>query len=815
MTRQDLRLALRVHVRRPWLTAAVVATLALGIGANTAIFNIVNGVLLRPLAYPDSDRLVRIYQTFDALKSSPNPRLQAIWNRIPVSYLNVVDWRRESRQVTIGLYQAYTTTLTGAGEPEQLEGSRVDIELFRVLGVDPAQGRGFDAGDVESKANVVILSHGLWQQAFGGDPNVFERTIELDGQSFDVIGIMPAGFRIAGRAGDQLWAPIHWSDDDLTIRDNQLYSALGRLHPDASAETAREDMDRGAANLAEAYPDTNGGTGIRMVPLIDTLVDESRPLLYLLMAAVAVVLVVACVNVAHLLLAQATSRRGELAIRLALGAGRGHLVRQLLAESVPLALTGGAAGLGLAVVVQDALLTWIPADLPRTESIGLDLRVLAFTFGTSLAAALICGLLPAWLSSGRSLLTDVKNGGAPAGDARRGHALLAHGGFVIAEIALALMLATGAGLLTNSFLRLSAVEPGFTTAGRLVQEIRLPASRYQEEHRRAEFASRLLAALRRLPEVEHAALTTKPPLAGPAFVWGFEIPGLDAGGEKDWTQGRSASMKFVTPEYFRTLGIPLALGRTFTDSDRPESGRVVVVNQTLAAQHWPQADAVGQTVVMGSDKQSYTVVGVVGDVKHDGLEAASGALMYQPWSQGPSSSLSAVLAVDGDPTGLAPAVRKAIRDIDPGLPLPQALTLEDLASQSLHVSRSRTVLVTLLAGLGVLLALIGVYAVTSFTVQRRVREIGVRMALGAGAAAVHALVLRRVLALSAVGVALGAAGTFFGSKLLQGLLFGVEPTDPATFAVAAILIVTVCLLAGYLPARRAARVDPVSALRAE
>lgn len=810
VTTLDFYQALRLHLRRPGVTVAIVTTLALGIGANTAIFNIVNGILLRPLAYPESERLVRIDQTLDILKSSPNPRLQAIWNKLPTSYLNAEDWRKESRHLSgIGLYRTWTTTFTGGDEPERLQGARVDDQLFSVLGVPPTEGRVFNPDDLSNQANVVVLSHRFWQQAFGGDPDILEKKVPLGSETYDVIGVMPAGFRIAGRPDDQLWVPIHLNTDALAVRDRSIYTAMARLRPDATFQAAREDLEEITARLAKTYPDSNDGIGVHMVPLLDTLVEESRPLLYLLTATVAAVLIVACVNVVHLLLAQAAARRSDLAMRMVLGANRRTLMRQLLAETLPLALVGGLLGLGIAVLVQDALIAWIPTDLPRVESIGLDLRVLFFTFGISVACAGLCGLLPAWLASGKSLANEIKSGGVRAGRSNASRRL--HAAFVIAEIALTLMLTISAALLAKSFFRLSAVDPGFATAGRLVQKIQLPAFSYPEEHHHADFSRRLLETLENLPGTENAALTTKLPLAGRGLVWGFRIPGRDTE-EEDWTQGRTAYVKYVTPTYFATLKIPIIHGRGFREADNDQ--KVLVVNETLASEHWPQSDAVGQSIIT-STRENYTIIGVVANVRHSGLEAEPGPLMYQPWGQG-NAEFSAVLSVrGGDPLAVAPVVRQAIRDLDATLPIPQAQTLAGLTVESLKISRSRTTLVALLAGLGILLALLGVYAVMSFTVQWRQREIGVRMALGADTANVYALVLRRVIILTSLGIVFGTPAAFFSSRLLQGLLFGIEPTDPATFLVAVALIAFVCLLAGYLPARRAGHLDPVKILRAE
>lgn len=810
----DVRQALRIHRRRPLTTAAVVVTLALGIGACTAIFSVVDGVLLKPLGFSRAERLVRLHQTYETLRTSPNPRLQAIWNRLPVSYLNAVDYRRDSRAVeAIGLYEDVSMTVTGSGEPRQLEAVRMDAELFAVLAVRPAFGRVFDAGEVEQGARVAVLGHGLWQRSFGGDRGVTGRTLTLDGEPHTVVGVMPAGFQVPGGGADVLWTPLHLGEDDLGSRDNQRLRALARIAEGVSIDDAHADLERLARGQAETFPDTNDGVGVRIEPLLESVAGASRPLLYLLMAAVAAVLAVACVNVAHLLLAETSLRRRELTVRLALGAGRGRLVAQLLTESVLLALAGGALGWWAAATGRDLLLSWIGSDLPRAADVALDGRVLLFTVAVSLVAAACCCVLPAL--STRAL--SARDLGAGRGQTAK-DGFLAHSGLAVAQTALTLMLTAGAGLLVASFLRLAAVDPGFRSDGVLVQEVRLPAWSYPDEEHRQAFSSPLLERLRGLPGVRGAALTTKLPFAGPGLVGGYTLPGAGDDEDGDWTQGRSASMKFVTPEYFRVLGIPLRRGRVFTASDRPESGRRLVVNETMAKASWPGAVAIGRTVVLGYDDQPYEVIGVVADVRHDGLDAEPGALMYQPWSQRPALAGAAFTAVvaAADATPLdASTLRAAIRELDPELPLPPSTTMAALLEDSLAGSRSRTWLMSSLAAVALVLALVGTYAVVSFDVGRRVPEIGVRMALGANGGRVRAMVLWRTLTLSGLGLLLGALGVLMGWRLLSGWLYGVGEVEPPVFAAAAALMILVSAVAGYLPARRASRVDPAVALRGE
>lgn len=815
MIRHELRQALRSQLRRPWPTLTIVLTLALGIGVNTAIFTLVSSVLLRPLPFPDGHRLVVVRQTYESLKTSPNPRLQSIWNRIPVSYLNAEDWRRDSRSLAgVGLYAESTVTLLGGGEPLAVEAAQVDAELFEILAVAPALGRTFTAQEVERQERLVVLGHPLWTKLWGGDPGILDTVIELDGEPATVVGVMPAGFQITGGRDDRLWTPLRLSENDLQVRNNQRLSALGRLAEGVSFESAGEELERLARNQAETYPDTNDGTGVRLEPLLDSIVAESRSLLTLLMAAVAMVLAVACANVAHLLWVQADRRRDELGIRRALGASRSRLTRQLLLESAIPAFAGGLLALPLAAFTRRLLVAWLPADLPRTETLPIDGRVLVFTLGVSLLATLLCGL-PVALASSTADATRRARGNAGAATGRRGawfHQIL-----VVAEIALTLMLTAGAGLLANSFVRLAAVEPGFTTEGILVQDIRLPTWSHPDESRRQVFAEQLLARLRTVPGVRSVALTSKLPFAGPALVAGFSLAGAEAETE-NWTQGLSASLKFVSPEYFATLGIPLREGRFFTPEDRPDSGRVLVMNEGLANRCWPGEDAVGRSIVFSDNE--YRVVGVVADIRHDGLAKDPGLLMYFPWNHhgdltALAEQLTVVAGVDGDPMDFAAIARGIVREVEPALPLPAATTLEYLVSESLGAPRGRSSLALLLAALALVLALVGTYAVVSFTVGRRRAEIGVRMAFGATAHQVQAMVLGRTLALAALGIGIGIAGALAGGRLLEGMLWGVGAGDPATLASAALLLAGAAVLAGYLPARRASRIDPVRALRQE
>ncbi len=803
----DLRDALRLLARHPATAAAAALTLAVGLGAVTGVYTLVRGVLLAPLDYPQPEGLLRVHRTLQTLEQSPNPRLAAIWNRLPVSYLDALDLRRRSRTLAgVGLFEGYTAVLEGGREPEEVAAARLDAELLRVLGVAPVVGRGFGPADVARRERLVLLSHALWARDFGADERIVGRAVRLDGEPHTVAGVMPRGFALAGRE-DRLWTPFAPSEDDLAMRDDHRYTAIARLAPGASLAAARDEAEGIAGQLAADHPEAAEGAGFRLVPLLDSVVGEHRGFLGLLGVAAVAVLAIACANVAHLLLAQGSERRRELATRLALGADRSRLVRLVLTQTLLLAAAGGLGGLLLAAGLRRALPLLLAEELPRLDEVAVNGPVVAFAAAASLATALLAGLLPAVLPSTVTLRETLAERG-PGRRSRTVRDLL-----VVAEVALTMTLAAGAVLLAVSWLSLAAVEPGFAARGVLVQELRLPAWTYPDEGRRRQAAERLLARLEALPGVRAAALTSRLPTAGPAEVWGFRIAGRDPPGG-DWTQGRSATMHFVTPGYLRLLGIPLLAGRPFHPGGG-EPGRVVVVNRTLAERHWPGGDAVGGRVTMGEAQEVYTVVGVVADVRHRGAAAEPEELMIQPWSQRPPAALAALVAVEGEPLEHAAAVRAAIRRLDPGLPLPPAAELQEILERSLVGPRSRALLLGLSAGVALFLALVGTYGMTAFMVGRRRREIGIRMALGADAARIRRLVLGRTLALALAGVVLGTAGALAAGGWLASLLFGVRASDPVALGAVALLVTAGCLAAGWPPARRASRTDPARTLQAE
>lgn len=798
----ELRHVLRTLGRHPVVSASVILTLAVGVGAVTTAFSLLRGAL-SPLDYPRAGELVRVHDTLAALKDSPNPRLAAMWNQVPVTYSNTVDWRRASRTLRgIGLYKSHTAVLEPGGEPLEVEAAKVDAELLRTLGVQPLLGRVFTAAEVQRRQPVVLLGHELWTSVFGADDRILGRALRLDGQQYTVVGVMPPGFSLPGRK-DSLWLPAGPTDEDLAYRDDHSYTAIGRLAPGATLEAAQTEMDRIAANVATRYPETNTGTGVRLVPLLETVIGDSRRVLKLLSAAAAAVLLVACVNLALLLLAQGVDRRGEMAMRLALGARRSHLIRQSAIEILTLAVLGSAGGLLLTALALRMLPALLATELPRLEDAGIDAGAALFAFGAGVAAALLSGLLPAVFAPGA----------APREAMAESRVVrVAQDGLIVAEIALTLMLTAGALALAASWMRLAAVNPGFDTQGVLVQEIRLPAWQYPDEVRRGQLAARLVASLQALPGTEGVALTSRLPVAGPAEVWGFEIPGRDAP-EGDWTQGRSAAMQFVTPGYFRVLRIPLVAGEVFDARSGTGPDKVVMVSRGMAERHWPGGNPVGAVVKMRD--QEHRVTGVFGDVRYQGLAEEPGDLMLQPWGQGPAASFAALVRTGGDPLDQVVAVRRKLRELDPSLPLPAAAPLEDLVERSILGPRSRALLIGLSAGVALLLALVGTYGVMAYGISRRRREIAIRMAAGADRRRVQWWVLRRALALALAGVVLGVLGALAAGRLLEGLLYGVEAASPASLLAAALLLLLTCLAAGYFPARRASRIDPAAILRSE
>jgi putative ABC transport system permease protein len=820
---QDLRYGIRMLLRSPGFTLVGVLALALGIGANTAIFSVVNAVLLRPLPYPDPDRLVLLSENFSRLGL----------NRISVSAPEFIDYRDRSQSFErVAAYKYLNFNLTGVDEPERILGASVSAGLFTLLGINPSRGRAFlPEEDQPGGHPVVVLSHGLWQRRFGADPSVVGKTLRLNGNHMTVVGIMPPGFQFPAQA--ELWAPIVFNDDALRQRQSRSLRVIARLKPDVTLKQAQAEMSTFARQLTQQYPDIyleSNGWSITLTPLREQMVGNLRTTLLVLLGAVGFVLLIACANVANLLLARAAARQKEIAIRTALGAGRRRLVRQLLTESVLLALVGGTLGLLLALWGIDLLAALRPPGIPALVKISVDAPVLAFTILTSLLTGILFGLAPALAASKLDLNESLKEGGRGAAGSRGRHRLGSI--LVISEVALALVLLIGAGLLIKGFLRLRSVDPGFNPKNVLVTWTVLSPSKYPDRTQVADFYQTLLARIEALPGVQFVGATNDLPLSGDNSSWGFttEAHPRPAPGEV-----LEANYRVASPNYFRAMGISLVRGRFFTEFDNESAPGAVIINETMARRFWSDEDPIGKRMKLGSPDPQHTwdglwltIVGVVGDVKHFGLAADARPEMYvtylqNPWRGLPAApymtvvwrGVSLVVRVAAEPTALAAAVRRAVWSVDKDQPVFGVNTIEQVLSNSVAQRRFTMLLLSLFAALALVLAALGIYGVMSYAVTQRTREIGIRMSLGAQPSDALRLVLKQGLGLALVGVGIGLAAAFTLTRVLSGLLYSVSATDPATFAGISLLLAAVALLACYIPARRATRVDPMVALRYE
>jgi predicted permease len=802
---QDLRFGCRMLRRHPGFAAAAVATLALGIGANTAIFSVVNGILLRGLPYKNPDRLVMLWG---------DNTVQEIL-RDPVSYPNFSDWRAQSGSIDglAAITPSWSFTHTGAGEPEQIEGFFVSPGFFTTLGVKALKGRTFLPEDGEpGRERVVIAGYGFWQRVFGGNPGLVGRNVTIDGEPFTVIGILPRGFRFLEDA--DIWLPIAPGQISvsrfLDARYIRLFRVVGRLKPGLTQAAAQAELQTLAGSLERQYPDTNRGLGIRLVPLAEEFVGAVRPALLILFGAVGFVLLIACANVANLMLIRNAARRKEVAMRIALGAGRGRLLRQFLIESLILGLAGAGAGLWIAFWGRNALLALDPNLLPRKEAIVIDGHVLGFSLALALLTGVWFGMTSAFQASKCDPHDALKEGGrgSAAGSSRFRNTLM------VAEIAVAFVLLAGAGLLIRSFRELLDVDPGFRIDNLLTMGVQLPASRYGEPQRRIAFWHELEDRIGSLQGVMSAGLVTRLPLRAPdnnitsvLTIEGRPVPE----GSKPEVDFRRAS-----PGYFRTLGIPLLQGRIFTDRDLSPESPVAMINVALARTFFPGENPLGRHIKLGTgveDAPWITVVGVVGNVRHLGLDAAPQPEVYLHLMTSPPTGPIWAIRTASDPKGLIPAIRSQVRAMDPDLPVSGVATMEDLITRSVAERRFLMLLLGVFAAAAMLLAAVGIYGVTAYGVQQRRHEIAVRMAVGAQPGELKRLILGQGLALAAAGIAIGVAAAFVLTRLMSGLLYGITATDAATFAVIALLLMLVALVAAYVPARRAMRVDPIASLR--
>jgi putative ABC transport system permease protein len=816
---QDLRYGARMLFKNPGITFVVILALALGIGANTAIFSVVDAVLLRPLPYPESDRLVFLNETSKAM------------DEISVSYPNFTDWRNQNHVFeNIGVYNRSSYNLTGVGDAERIVTGQVSADMFAALRANPAIGRLFtNDEDKPGGTPVVLLSHPLWQRRFGGQASILNQQLMLNNRSYTVIGIMPEGFQFPTRV--EMWVPVGQLSGETSWQSRGNHPGLygvARLKPGVTFAQAKAEMDTIGANLEKQYQDSNAGNGIGLHPLLEVFVGDVRRPLWVLFAAVAFVLLIACANIANLLLARAQSRQKEMAIRSAMGAGRWRIARQLLTESVLLALIGGTLGMLVAQWGVRLILYISPDALPRSKEIGLDWRVLAFTIGLSFVTGLLFGLVPA-LQAG---VVDVHETLKETGRGTSGRHWL-RSSLVVVEVATTLVLLVGAGLMIRSFYRLQKVNPGFSYDHLTSFTIALPQKKYAESEQREQFYNRLLENLRGLPGVEATAAASGLPLGNNGWQTSFVIDGRPRP-PREQTPLMEACL--VTPDYFKAMNIPVKSGRVFDSHDDRSwlAGKdlskldddekfiaplnSIVIDEEFARRHWPGEEAVGKRIAMGSEKDPrfLTVLGVVGRVKMEGLGTDSKRVQgYFPFAQIPSGGMTVILKAAGDPNQLIAAVRQQVKAIDPDQPIYSVRSMDDIRSESVAPERLNLTLLSIFAGLALVLAVVGIYGVMSYTVTQRTHEIGIRMAIGAQPRDVFRMVIGQGMMLASVGVVCGLIGAFGLTRLMASMLFGVEPTDPVTFAAIAVLLTGVALVACYVPGRRATKVDPVVSLRYE
>jgi putative ABC transport system permease protein len=793
-------------LKQPGFTVIAVIALALGIGANTAIFSVVNAVLLEPLPFPNPDRLMIVYES----------RLDRGASRSAVSYPNFVDWRDQNHVFErMSTYRTSDFILTGDGDPARIQGAVVNADLFPLLGVTPILGRPFlpDEDKPGDSGRVVLLSHRLWQTRFNSDPSVIDRSLVLGGKNYTVVGVMPEGFQFPiGSDPVDLWSTVSIDSFMFEQRGAHYMHVIARLKPDVSLEGAKAEMDGIAANLERQYPDDNSHRGVNIVPALESMIGDVRPALLILLGAVGCVLLIGCANVANLLLARATTRHKEVAIRAALGASRWRVVRQLLTESVLLSMAGGALGLLVAMWGTDVLVALSREDIPRAAQIGLDGRVLGFTFLVSILTGLIFGLVPALHSSKTELTEALKEGGRGSTEGARRNRLRAV--LVVGEVAVAIILLAGAGLLIQSLRRLQQVDPGFNPNNVLTFSIGLPEVKYKPEQQ-VQFYRQLQTRIDSLPGVKSSSGGYPLPMGGDRMRVTFETEGRPIPkGELPATEIRTIGL-----DYFRTLGIPLIKGRDFTERDDEKAPAVIIVNEAFARKFFPGEDPIGKLIKPGisaGDEESpmREIVGVVGNVRHMSLSAETDPEAYEPHAQ-LTFDMAVLVRTETDPLSIAGAVQSEIRAMDKDLPAYNIKTMDQYLAASVAHPRFNTLLLTLFAGMALLLTAVGLYGVMSYSVNQRTHEIGIRMALGANRSDVLKLVIGQGMTLTAIGVSVGLTGAFFLTRLLENFLFGVNSTDPATFAAIAMLLVAVALLACFIPARRATKVDPMVALRYE
>ena len=812
---QDLRYGVRILLTQPGFTAAAVLSLAIGIGANTGIFSVINALLLRPLPYEGADRLVILWSR------SPGLNVPQDWFS-PGQYLDIKNENQVFDDVAISIGGSFN--LTGQGTPQHVDGARVSSSLFPLLGARANLGRVFlPEEDEPGKAPTAILSNGFWQRWFGADPEVLGKHVTLNGNDFTVVGVMPAEFSlnkevmpaVNGIQNADLLLPLPMSESARANRGNEDFNIFARLKPAITVARAQADMDIIAGGMKQQYPanyPSSGGLTISVVPLLEQVVGDLHVWLSLLFGAVTFVLLIACANVANLLLSRSAVRQREIAIRAAVGAGRRRIFRQLLTESVLLAMMGGLLGLGIALLAVKGLGVWAPEDFPRLSEVGIDGRAMAFTCVTALLTGTLFGVAPALRASRVDLNTALKEGGRGSGEAgvssHRTRKLL-----VVSEVALSLLLLIGAGLLIRSYRGIANANPGFNSHNVLSLRLSLPATKYSTPDSIMSFFRRVSDRLKTMPEVESAGTTYSLPMSTVALAWEpIAIEGYVPKNAQDFI---ISNVRIVSPEYFHTMGIQLLKGRYFDEHDTKGGQETVIVDETLAQRFWPNEDPLGKRVQRGNSGSWRTVVGVISDAKQYSHEKEPPIAVYFPFEEYLARSMFLVIRTSSDPIQMSSAITREIQALDPEMPVFDLNSMDQRLYDSLARRRFAMLLLGVFAVIAVILAAIGIYGVMVYSVNQRTHEIGIRMALGAQPANILNLVIRQALILASIGTAIGLGGAFALTRIMSSLLYGVSATDPLTFAVMPLVLGGTALLAAYVPARRAAKVDPMVALRCE
>lgn len=800
----DIRYAIRNLIKRPGFTAIAILTLAVGIGANSTIFSAVNALLLKPLPFPELDRVV------------------AIWDKVPahgvehneVAFPNYIDWRDQNQSYEkLALYRWWSANLTGIDTPERIQGFLVTGNFFDVIGTKPIMGRGFlEHENQPGSDTVAVITHSLWQRRFGGDPNIINKTIALNSITRTIVGVMPEHFNFP--KGSEVYAPLQFTPELARSRQSHSFYVIGRLKPGVSIESAQSEIDTITKRLEAQHPETNTGLGANVYPIVKDTVRTYDTALWIMMGAVGFVLLIACANVANLMLARASGRQKEIALRSALGASRWRIIRQLLTESVIVALVGGAIGVLIAFWGIDVLRASNPAEAsrfaPGWHNLGINLPVLWFTLGLSFISGIVFGLAPAWQVSKPDLNNALKEGGRQTSSGS--HRL--RGSLVVFEMALSLVLLVGAGLLVRSFLSLLKTDPGFNPESVLTMNLILPGAKYREEPQRAAFYSDLVNRVKGLPGVQSTAVVNYLPLGGANSSDAFLIEGVPEPPPGQETGGR---YRVCTPDYFQTMGITVMKGRAFTEQDKAGAPPVVIVNETFARRHWPNEEALGKRIrFYGPIERApwMQIVGVINDVKHE-LNIAVTPEFYLPHAQDAWNAMILVARTAGDPSAMAGVIRQQVWAIDKDQPVFDVRTMKEVLSISVAMYSFSSVMLGIFAGVALLLAALGIYGVMAFAVTQRTHEIGVRMALGARTRDVLKLVVVNGMKLAFIGVGTGLVGAWALSRFMEKLLFGVGATDVLTFTLVSVCLLFAALLACYLPARRATKVDPLVALRYE